>query len=81
MTDFIDTFVEKITTTKIIKVIDGSLPNFAGITVVPKDNDTSINLVIGAEWEDSCACAFSKKHLGELIEVLKAIHNAMGVKE
>ncbi len=68
-------FVDAVTTRTINTVIDGSGPQHSYMSVEPVG--TSLNLVIGACYEDACACSFSKGGLGELIEILKEIHTAM----
>ncbi|CAB4124803.1 hypothetical protein UFOVP59_49 [uncultured Caudovirales phage] len=79
MTNTIDKFVEKVVveTTKIKKVVDGTLENLAFLSVFPKFDEKSIQLVVGAKWENECASNFTKNQLAELIEVLQVIHDAM----
>jgi hypothetical protein len=72
-------FVEEVKTLKIKEAINQLTYDGADISVSP-NNDFSIELVIGAAYENRCACMFSKKGLGKLIEDLQAIHDAMGVK-
>ena len=68
-------FVKEVVTRKVVQVIDGCGPDVIYMSVVP--NGSTINLVIGAMWEDACASSLSKVGLGQLIEELKLIHGAM----
>jgi hypothetical protein len=70
-------FVEEVRTVNINEVINGSLSNNAYMSVKPWNGGSAIDLVIGAKWENSVACAFSKNHLQELINVLTEIHAVM----
>lgn len=72
-------FVEEVKSLKIKEAINKVTYDGADISVSP-NNAYSVAIVIGAEWEQRCACHFSKKGLGKLIEDLQAIHDAMGVK-
>lgn len=68
------TFVE---TKKVVKrVINGSGPMATFMSVVPT-HEGSIDLVIGAQYEDKCACGLDAKGVGELIDTLKEIQEAM----
>lgn len=68
-----DKFVE---TKKIVNsVINGNGPGCAYMSVVP--NGASIDLVIGANYNNKCASAFNRATLGELINTLKEIHEVM----
>ena len=66
-------FVKKKT---VVKVIDGSGPQCANMSVMP-DRMDGIHLVIGARYDDRCACVFSKDGIKELIDTLSEIHEAM----
>lgn len=71
-------FVEEVKYTKVKDVVDGFTYDGADISLVPDEaNPKSIRLVVGAAWEQRCACAFSKKGLGILIADLQAVHEAM----
>lgn len=70
-------FVKEIVTHKVVRVIDGCGPDVIYMSVVPDTRGDTINLVIGAMWEDACASSLSKGGLGKLIEELKLIHGAM----
>ncbi len=60
----------------VVKVIDGSGPQCANMSVVP-DRMDGIYLVIGARYVDRCACAFSKDGIKELIDTLSEILEAL----
>lgn len=70
-------FVEEVKTLKIKEAINKLTYDGADISVSP-NNKFSIELVIGAEWNNRCACHFSQRGLGKLIEDLQAIYDAMG---
>ncbi len=70
-------FVEEVKTLKIKEAINQLTHDGADISVMGF-TACSIELVIGAEYKDRCACLFSKKGLGLLIADLQAIHDAMG---
>lgn len=66
-----------VTTKRVVnKVIDGLGPVRANMSVVPVRMG-SINLVIGATYEDRCACAFNKDGIKELIDILSEILKAL----
>lgn len=75
MSKFVETQVT--TTKRINKTIDGFLENFGYISIVPSEDMTSTDLVIGAEYENAAACHFCKKELRDLISVLEEIYEAM----
>lgn len=60
----------------VVKVIDGSGPQCVSMSVVP-DRMDGIHLVIGARYDDRCACAFNKDGIKELIDTLSEILEAL----
>ena len=69
-----DQFV--VTKKAVVRVIDGSGPQCVNMSVVP-DRMDGIHLVIGARYDDRCACAFSKDGIKELIDTLSEILEAL----
>lgn len=68
---------EFVVTKKVLKgVIDGRGPLSILMSVVPTGKG-SIDLVIGAKYEASCACGLTAEGVGELIDILKEIQEAM----
>lgn len=68
---------EFVVTKKVLKgVIDGEGPLGIFMSVVPTGKGR-IDLVIGARYEDKCACSLNVDCVGELIEMLKEIQEAM----
>lgn len=65
-----------VTKKAVVRVIDGSGPQCANMSVVP-DRMDGIHLVIGARYDDRCACAFSKDGIKELIDTLSEILEAL----
>ncbi len=72
-------FVKTETTTKrvIQEVVNGETIDFALVSVVPNGYLSSVNLVVGAVWEDRSRSQFSKSQLQELINNLQEVHDAM----
>jgi hypothetical protein len=66
---------------EINEVINGDGPCYSYFSLEPSEfNDKGVKevrLVIGANFNDNCASHFSKKSLGELIETLKKVQEAM----
>jgi hypothetical protein len=60
----------------IVNSINESLPNYAAISITSHNNKT-IELVIGAEYDNRYCCLFSKNDLEELIKTLVEIHDVM----
>ena len=77
MSQFVETTTRTITEKRIKTMVDEFGPGCTQMSVVPADNNTEVELVIGAEYENAYCYYFSKKTLGELIEELKEIHDAM----
>jgi carbohydrate-binding DOMON domain-containing protein len=69
-------FVEEVKTLKIKESIDKLTYDGADVSV-SSCNPYQVAIVIGALWKDRCACMFSKKGLGKLIEDLQAIYDVM----
>lgn len=68
---------EFVVTKKVVKrVIDGHGPLGILMSVVPKGADC-IDLVIGSGYENKCSCAIDRKGVGELIDILMEIQEAM----
>lgn len=64
------------TKTVIKRVIDNRLSNRAYISVDP-DIDNTVDIVVGAKWQDADGCNFNKRALGELIEILVGIRDTL----
>lgn len=58
------------------EVVDGVGPMATFMSVV-SIHEGSIDLVIGAQYEYKCACSLDAKGVGELIDILKEIQEAM----
>ena len=69
-------FVEEVKSLKIKEAIN-QLTYDGAVISVSSCSAYQVALVIGALWDDRCACLFSKKGLGKLIEDLQAIHEVM----
>lgn len=65
-----------VTKKTVATVIDGKGPLYSCMSV-STISGRSIELVIGARYDHRCACAFNKIGLGELIDILSEIHEAM----
>lgn len=69
----------KFTETKktVLTVIDVDGPDGTYLSIKPTLYSKEVILVVGARFEYGLAANFTKKGLGELIEILKDIHSAM----
>jgi hypothetical protein len=65
-----------VTKKAVVRVIDGSGPQCANMSVVP-DKMGGVYLVIGAKYDDRCAAAFRKDSIKELIDILSEILEAL----
>lgn len=68
------------TETKITKKVnwhkDAKLPNYADFTILPCGHG-SVEVVVGAKYEDAVCNTFGKKSLLELAQILKEIAEAL----
>lgn len=69
----------KVTETKttIIQTINAAGPCYGLVSIVPSATARCIDLVIGARYNNQCACGFTKEGLGDLIKILQEVHDAM----
>lgn len=74
-------YLNAVVDNKINKIVNGDGPCYSYFSLVPSGFDRKgvkeVMLVIGANFRDNCASYFGKKSLGELIEVLKKVQDAM----
>ncbi len=68
---------EEVKFRKLKEVVDGSLSNYALISLVPSEDMREINLVVGTKYQYRCSNYFGKRHLQELIEKLQVVHSLM----
>jgi len=76
MTKFVKT--ETVTTKKVVDAINVNGPGgcYMSFKKVPYSQNT-FQIVIGANFEDSCAAFFNKGSLKELIDILQEIHDTL----
>jgi len=55
---------------------DGKLSNYADFTILPGGGN-SVEVVVGAKYEDAVCNSFGKKSLLELAQILKEIAEAL----
>ena len=59
-------------------VTNGAGPDNCFMSVLPNADNTAVDIVVGAPWDDRCASAFTKKALVELAAMIMTIAVNMG---
>lgn len=70
-------FVKEVVTKELVPVKSGIGPGCIYMSMVPHEGNRTIELVIGASYDASCASHICKEDLQKLINTLQDIHDAM----
>jgi hypothetical protein len=72
-------FIKTVTAKTLIKAqnINPEALRWADISISPFPGNKTIDLVVGAAFEDRSSCAFDKDSLGNLLKMLQEVHDLM----
>lgn len=72
-------FIKTVTAKTLIKAqnINPQALGWADISIFPFPGNKTLDLVVGATFEDRSSCLFNKESLGNLLKMLQEVHDLM----